>query len=174
MTLVAATSARSGQPLQFRHRTACAAVRQALPARALFGVFAPKPETSANRAQTLVNELLQSVEGTDGGLNASKAKRAQIEELVSELEGICPRNPLRSPLLFGEYEVLYASKPQTAGGPFRSPLGRTVFPGQRAVQRLQVGTVAVDRNRLLYYILYGMSRVCGSTCQLVESQLFCL
>ena len=33
-------------------------------------------------------------------------------------------------------QVLYASKPQTAGGPFRSPLGQIVFPGQKVLQRL--------------------------------------
>lgn len=50
----------------------------------------------------------------------------------------CPGDPSspRSPLLFGEWEVLYASRPETAGGPFRSPLGRAVFPGQSARQTL--------------------------------------
>lgn len=55
--------------------------------------------------QELVSQLLELAERTDGGLNASAAKRQQIEELVEELEGFCPRNPLRSTLLFGDYEV---------------------------------------------------------------------
>jgi len=55
--------------------------------------------------QELVDQLLELSARTDGGLNASPAKREQIAELVEELEGFCPRNPLRSPLLFGEYEV---------------------------------------------------------------------
>lgn len=143
MTLLA--SARSGRPLQSGCRTACARRPRALPPRALFGLFTPsKPKSNANAAQDLVNELLQSVEGTDGGLKASQARREQIAQLVDELEGCCPRNPLRSPLLFGEYEVLYASKPQAAGGPFRSPIGRAVFPGQRAVQLIEVRLARVE------------------------------
>lgn len=41
-------------------------------------------------------------------------------------------------------QVLYASKPQTAGGPFRSPLGRTVFPGQRATQSIQEPNICIN------------------------------
>lgn len=55
--------------------------------------------------QELVDQLLELSSRTDGGLNASPAKRQQIEELVEELEAFCPRNPLRNPLLFGDYEV---------------------------------------------------------------------
>lgn len=55
--------------------------------------------------QELVDQLLELSSRTDGGLNASPAKRQQIEELVDELEAFCPRNPLRSPLLYGDYEV---------------------------------------------------------------------
>ena len=40
--------------------------------------------------------------------------------------------------------MLYASKPQTAGGPFRSLPGRIVFPGQRALQRLSPPNVCVN------------------------------
>ena len=40
--------------------------------------------------------------------------------------------------------MLYASKPQTAGGPFRSPLGQVVFPGQRLTQRLAPPATCVN------------------------------
>lgn len=52
-----------------------------------------------------MDQLLELTERTDGGLNASPAKREQIAALVEELESYCPRNPLRSPLLYGDYEV---------------------------------------------------------------------
>ncbi len=52
-----------------------------------------------------MDQLLELTERTDGGLNASPAKREQIAALVEELEAYCPRNPLRSPLLYGDYEV---------------------------------------------------------------------
>ncbi len=44
-------------------------------------------------------------------------------------------------------QVLYASKPQTAGGPFRSPVGRTVFPGQRATQSIQEPNICINEVR---------------------------
>jgi len=36
-------------------------------------------------------------------------------------------------------QVTYTSKPQAAGGPYRSLPGRIVFPGQRPTQSIQVG-----------------------------------
>lgn len=68
--------------------------------------------------QELVDQLLELSSRTDGGLNASPAKRQQIEELVDELEAFCPRNPLRNPLLFGDYEV--GSRRAAAGVPLHA------------------------------------------------------
>lgn len=36
-------------------------------------------------------------------------------------------------------QVTYTSKPQAAGGPYRSLPGRIIFPGQRPTQSIQVG-----------------------------------
>lgn len=41
-------------------------------------------------------------------------------------------------------QVLYASKPQATGGPYRSPVGRTVFPGQRATQSIQQPNICIN------------------------------
>lgn len=95
-----------------------------------------KVSRKTSKASDVVDRLVELTESTDGGVKASAACRKEIAELVEELEQYCPPNPLRNPLLFGEYEVLYASKPSAAGGPLRSPLGRVAFPGQRLVQRL--------------------------------------
>lgn len=143
--LSAAQSIASRAPLSARPRQAVAQPRRSVQTQALFGFLAPsKPKAGPNKAQELVDQILELTERTDGGLNASPAKREQIAALVEELEAYCPRNPLRSPLLYGDYEVLYASKPQTAGGPFRSPLGRTVFPGQRATQSIQEPNICIN------------------------------
>jgi hypothetical protein len=89
------------------------------------------------RATELVRELLEVTIPTEGGIKASPAVRDRVEELVEQLSAYCPRAPLRSELIFGIWEVVYASKPTTAGGPFRSPLGRAIFPGQRALQIIE-------------------------------------
>ena len=64
---------------------------------------------------------------------------------MDELEGFCPRAPLKSPLLWGEYELLWASSPGTAGGPFRSALGQVVFPGQRISQTLAPPNTCINQ-----------------------------
>ena len=71
----------------------------------MFFVHHPSPCVRCTALQELVDQLLELSSRTVGGLNATPAKRQQIEELVDELEAFCPRNPLRSPLLFGDYEV---------------------------------------------------------------------
>jgi hypothetical protein len=74
--------------------------------QALFNFLGPpKAKAGPSKAQELVDQLLELAERTDGGVNASPATRQQIAELAEELEGFCPRNPLRSPLLFGDYDV---------------------------------------------------------------------
>ncbi|PRW59283.1 putative plastid-lipid-associated chloroplastic isoform A [Chlorella sorokiniana] len=135
-----------GQPLRVAQpRRASAARRGAVQTQALFSFLAPpKAKAGPGKAQELVDQLLELSSRTDGGLNASPAKRQQIEELVDELEAFCPRNPLRSPLLYGDYEVTYTSKPQAAGGPYRSLPGRIVFPGQRPTQSIQPPNVLVN------------------------------
>jgi hypothetical protein len=101
----------------------------------------------AGRAAELtarVDRLLQLADGTDAGVSASPAARAELADLVDELEGQGPAAPLRSPLLFGTWEVLYASKPTTAGGPLRSPLGRALLKGQRATQVITAPNLCVN------------------------------
>ena len=43
---------------------------------------------------------------------------------------------MRSPLLWGDYEVLYCSQPSAVGGARKKGGGPVLFPGQKAVQRL--------------------------------------
>lgn len=95
--------------------------------------------TTTKRAapvKQLVDDLVAIASTTDAGVAAPLPVRSEIEALVEEVEKYCPKAPLRSELIFGEWEVLYASKPGTAGGPFRSPLGRVIFPGQKARQTI--------------------------------------
>eukprot|EP00887_Chlorella_sp_A99_P000984 scaffold5.g984.t1 len=111
-----------------------AARRAVVPPRALLNFFAPPAAAKAGRAQEIVADLLELTAGTNGGRDASPALRQEVEALVEELEGYCPRSPVRSPLLFGDFEVLYVSTPQNVG--LDTFVGRTVFPGQRRVQSL--------------------------------------
>jgi hypothetical protein len=95
-------------------------------------------------AKQLVDDLIAVASKTDAGISASQSVRSEIEALVEEVEKYCPKAPLRSELIFGQWEVLYASKPGTAGGPFRSPLGRIVFPGQKARQTIAPPDIVIN------------------------------
>jgi hypothetical protein len=83
----------------------------------LFNFLKPKPaEAPVNnqRAQELVEELVDICKGTDAGAKASTARREQIAELVDELQQYCMKNPLKSNLLWGEYEVCCTLQPGCA------------------------------------------------------------
>ncbi len=67
-----------------------------------------------------------------------------VHLIVEELSAFCPKNPLSRPELLGRWEVRYASKPTTAGGPFKTLPGRIVFPGQVAVQEIQEPDVIIN------------------------------
>lgn len=107
--------------------------------------------------QELVDQLLELSERTAGGINASPARRDEIAEVVEELEAFCPKAPLRSPLLYGDYEVLYTSKPLAAGGPYRSLPGRIVFPGQRPLQSIVAPNTVVREGHRVGWATGGLA-----------------
>lgn len=95
-----------------------------------------KPNLLANA--DLVGELLELASDTAGGAAASKDQKKSILQLVERLRSVGGvRDPCNSDLLYGEYEVTYASVPVAAGGPIlRSPPGRLVFAEQQLRQIL--------------------------------------
>ena len=109
----------SRAPLAAPARRPASAARGRAPLRtqALFSFLSPpKAKAGPGKAQELVDRLLELTERTNGGLNASPAKRDEIAGLVDELEGYCPRAPMRSPLIFGDYEVGWCGWRGTGGG----------------------------------------------------------
>jgi hypothetical protein len=81
--------------------------RSAVVTRAGFLDFltAPPKVAARGRANDLVDRLLELSDGTEGGIRASPATREAVGEVVDELEAFCPKAPLRSELIFGEWEV---------------------------------------------------------------------
>jgi hypothetical protein len=92
--------------------------QRAVAARAgLFGFMTPKPAAAApvsQRANEIVEELVDICRGTDAGAKVPAGRREQIAELVDELQGYCMKNPLKSKLLWGEYEVRRRLQPAAA------------------------------------------------------------
>ena len=62
---------------------------------------------------------------------------------MSQLAPFTTKAPLRSPLLWGEWDVAYCSQPSAVGGPLKKGAGPVLFPGQNAKQRL------VEPNQLI-------------------------
>ncbi|KAG2493381.1 hypothetical protein HYH03_008513 [Edaphochlamys debaryana] len=119
-------------------RSARAQRRGAVEVQAFFNFFTPKPAAAVpsadDRAKPLVEDLIQLTAFTDAGAKCSPEQKEQIAETVIELSRYCMKNPLKSDLLFGEWQVLFSSKPSAVGGPLRKGPGPAVFPGQEARQ----------------------------------------
>ena len=114
--------------------------RRAVEAKAFFNFFAPAkaaPSKPDPRALELVDEILSvAARAGSGSAPPPAAVAARVEELVEELAPYSVRNPTRSPLLWGAWEVAYCSLPTAVGGPLRKGPGPVIFPGQRARQIL--------------------------------------
>lgn len=72
-----------------------------------------QPNTSSARADAeIVDEILQKIGNTDGGLTITADTRREVDDLLDELErrGLeqQPR-PIQNPLLWGNYNVAYTS-----------------------------------------------------------------
>lgn len=82
---------------------------------------------------SLVDILLQAVEGTDRGAQTSKTERENVRMLIEQLLASSgPPPDLTDPRLFGCFSILYTLVPPSqkydpAGGLLRSPLGRLIF-----------------------------------------------
>ncbi|GIL75809.1 hypothetical protein Vretimale_5529 [Volvox reticuliferus] len=123
--------------------------RAAVECQAFFNFFTPKPAASIPvvdpRAKPLVERLIGLTSGTESGVKASLSQKAEIAEVITELSRYCLKNPLKSELLFGEWKVLFSSKPAALGGSLlRGGAGPVVFPGQRATQILEAPNKAVN------------------------------
>ncbi|MEW5307257.1 MAG: hypothetical protein WDW36_009665 [Sanguina aurantia] len=100
----------------------------------LGGLFKQKAAPAVDpRGAEIVEEL---IELTKKGSKQTAERDEEVEELVQQLSRYCMKNPLKSPLLWGEYEVLYCSKPAAVGGPLTKGVGPAVFQGQSARQIL--------------------------------------
>ncbi|KAH7432932.1 hypothetical protein KP509_07G046600 [Ceratopteris richardii] len=93
----------------------------------------PEIETEGN-AKELVDELLLLVDRSDRGVLLNEQDRCKVEQIIERLEQQCIPEPLKSPLLFGEWDVVYSSNPTSTGGYYRSALGRALLNTKQMMQ----------------------------------------
>ncbi|CAI5478316.1 unnamed protein product, partial [Closterium sp. Yama58-4] len=89
-----------------------------------------------SRASELVDKLLSMVKDSDRGAAMADEGRAAVTAIVEQLEAMGLEEPLKSPLVFGAWEVAYTSRPTAAGGYYRSMLGRTLLRSKDLVQTI--------------------------------------
>jgi hypothetical protein len=113
---------------------------------ALFRFFEPKSSTkkSSIEKDEILDQILRLTADCDAGFNVTGSDREIIAGLVDDLRAYCVKSPLTSSNIFGRWVVRYASKPTTAGGPFKTLPGRVVFPGQTATQVLEEPNVCIN------------------------------
>eukprot|EP00271_Cylindrocystis_brebissonii_P009068 TRINITY_DN23685_c0_g1_i1.p1 TRINITY_DN23685_c0_g1~~TRINITY_DN23685_c0_g1_i1.p1 ORF type:complete len:296 (+),score=18.18 TRINITY_DN23685_c0_g1_i1:83-889(+) len=91
---------------------------------------------SSDTATELVDRILALAADNDSGAAASDATKSEVERLAAELEAMGLEEPLKSPLIFGDWAVVFTSNPTAAGGYYRSLLGRTLLKTKEMVQTI--------------------------------------
>mmetsp|Transcript_84118 Transcript_84118/g.236419 ORF Transcript_84118/g.236419 Transcript_84118/m.236419 type:complete len:312 (-) Transcript_84118:155-1090(-) len=94
------------------------------------------------KTSELVTRLLEAIEGTDRGLAASEGQKAEISEMITELEAAGNgADFFASGTAYGKYEVAYVGASSSrvanpAGGRWRGRVGRIFFPTQGLYQHI--------------------------------------
>ncbi|XP_077238515.1 plastid-lipid associated protein PAP / fibrillin family protein [Tasmannia lanceolata] len=84
--------------------------------------------------EDLVSSILSKVKETDRGVLLTKEGHKEVAEVAQQLAKYCVDEPVKCPLIFGEWDVVYCSVPTSPGGGYRSALGRLVFKANEMVQ----------------------------------------
>ncbi|XP_021275525.1 probable plastid-lipid-associated protein 8, chloroplastic [Herrania umbratica] len=85
----------------------------------------------------LVVSILSKVAQTDGGVSLAKKDHEEVAEVADELQKYCVDEPVKCPLIFGEWDVVYCSRPTSPGGGYRSAFGRLFFRTKEMIQAVE-------------------------------------
>ncbi|XP_022997459.1 probable plastid-lipid-associated protein 8, chloroplastic [Cucurbita maxima] len=82
----------------------------------------------------LVASILSKVTGSDRGVLLTEGKHKEVAEVAQELQKYCVNEPVKCPLIFGDWDVVYCSVPTSPGGGYRSAVGRIFFKTKEMIQ----------------------------------------
>ncbi|CAK9312886.1 unnamed protein product [Citrullus colocynthis] len=82
----------------------------------------------------LVASILSKVTGSDRGVLLTEEKHKEVAEVAQELQKYCVNEPVKCPLIFGDWDVVYCSVPTSPGGGYRSAVGRIFFKTKEMIQ----------------------------------------
>ncbi|PKI32941.1 probable plastid-lipid-associated protein 8, chloroplastic [Punica granatum] len=118
--------------------------------RVCASVSAPSTELRTG-PDDLVASILSKVLETDGGVSLKPKEHQEVAEVASELQKYCISEPVKSPLIFGDWDVVYCSRPTSPGGGYRSAVGRLFFQTKEMVQALEAPDIV--RNKVSFSLL---------------------
>ncbi|KAJ4963791.1 hypothetical protein NE237_023730 [Protea cynaroides] len=93
----------------------------------------------------LVASILSKVTETDRGILLPKEGHIEVAEVAQQLKEYCVDEPVKCPLIFGEWDVVYCSRPTSPGGGFRSALGRLVFKTNDMIQEVEAPDIVLNK-----------------------------
>ncbi|GAV63674.1 PAP_fibrillin domain-containing protein [Cephalotus follicularis] len=99
----------------------------------------------------LVSAILSKVTQTDGGVSLSKDGHKEVAEVAQKLQKYCVSKPVACPLIFGEWDVVYCSRPESPGGGYRSAFGRLIFKTKEMIQVVEAPDTV--RNKVAFSAL---------------------
>lgn len=98
----------------------------------------------------LVASILSKVTQTDGGVSLTREGHKEVAAVAQELQKYCVDEPVKNPLIFGDWDVVYCSRPESPGGGYRSALGRLVFKTKEMVQVVESPDIV--RNKVCFSV----------------------
>ncbi|KAJ0984168.1 hypothetical protein J5N97_002524 [Dioscorea zingiberensis] len=107
-----------------------------------------QPPAAAPR--DLVTSILSKVKGTDRGILLSKDGHNEVAAVAQQLHNYCVDEPVKCPLIFGEWDVEYCSRPTSPGGGYRSAIGRLVFKTNEMIQIVEAPDIV--RNKVSFSV----------------------
>ncbi|KAJ4754917.1 Plastid-lipid associated protein PAP / fibrillin family protein [Rhynchospora pubera] len=108
--------------------------------------LAAQPVTTT--PQDLVESILSKVNGTDRGVKLAKEGHQEVADVAMQLSKFCVDEPVKCPLIFGEWDVVYCSVPTSPGGGYRTAIGRLIFKTDEMVQVVEAPDIV--RNRVSF------------------------
>ncbi|XP_022731312.1 probable plastid-lipid-associated protein 8, chloroplastic [Durio zibethinus] len=98
----------------------------------------------------LVASIISKVMQTDGGVSLTKKEHEEVAQVANELKKYCVDEPVKCPLIFGEWDVVYCSRPTSPGGGYRSAFGRLFFRTKEMIQAVEAPDTV--RNKVSFSI----------------------
>ncbi|KAF3505208.1 hypothetical protein F2Q69_00044460 [Brassica cretica] len=103
----------------------------------------PPAATAANSPAFVAN--------SDGGVTLTPEQHKEVAQVAGELQKYCVSEPVKCPLIFGDWDVVYCSRPTSPGGGYRSVIGRLFFRTKEMIQGIDSPDTV--RNRVSFTAL---------------------